>query len=93
MARKKSVEERMKDLVSEIKVIETRIENDKDKLQKKKKLLKELETESTMAMIQAYKVSASELKELLKKHAAGKQVFPQAQQGQAPQQPTMKNQH
>ena len=80
MARKKTVEEKITSLNDEIKVIEGRIESDRQKLQQKKKAVKNLETESTMAVLEAYKLSASELRALLSKHASGEKNTPQHQE-------------
>lgn len=68
MVRKKTDEDRIKTLKSEIRTIEKRREIDLIKIQEKKKKLEELEASLVMKEIKAYQVSPAQLKELLSKH-------------------------
>lgn len=71
MAKRKTNEERIRLLETDIKVIEERRAADLQRLQEKRRLLGEIETEEVMKQVKAYKLSPSELKAFLQKHASG----------------------
>ncbi len=77
---KKTIEEKMTILKKDILTIEQKIDGDKNKLQQKKKALRDLEMESTLEVVQAYNMSAIELKRLLARHASEYSSVAQKQQ-------------